>query len=212
VAQTVARATGSQIRDQLTRADTDVDRTRQAQARDAAQQALPDGTGGLVKLYGCQPSRRGHAVSHPRAPAAAPWLGVQSGQDGGDELGPDASVEADSAPSRLPKAYGRISPIPSPIPRPRRRTMTSSTTVTLDSTGRIVLPSEVRKRLRLEAGARFSVEVVAERIELTPEAAPEAAVVRKAGRLVLAAIGEPLDAGAAIRAERQTQAGRARRR
>lgn len=90
--------------------------------------------------------------------------------------------------------------------------MSSSATVTLDSTGRIVLPSEVRKRLRLEKGARFSVEVVAERIELTPVAAPEAAVVRKAGRLVLASTGEPLDAGAAIRAERQTQAARARRR
>jgi AbrB family looped-hinge helix DNA binding protein len=90
--------------------------------------------------------------------------------------------------------------------------MSSSTRATLDSTGRIVLPSEVRKRLRLETGARFTVEVVAERIELTPEAAPEAAVVRKAGRLVLAATGEPLDAGAAIRTERQVQAGRARRR
>jgi hypothetical protein len=33
------------IRDQLTRADTDVDRTRQAQARKAAQGALPDSSG-----------------------------------------------------------------------------------------------------------------------------------------------------------------------
>jgi AbrB family looped-hinge helix DNA binding protein len=85
-------------------------------------------------------------------------------------------------------------------------------TTTLDSTGRVVLPSEVRKQLRLAAGARFSVEVVAERIELTLEAAPEPAVVRKAGRLVLAAAGEPLDAAAAIRGERQAQASRARRR
>ena len=90
--------------------------------------------------------------------------------------------------------------------------MRSISTATLDSTGRIVLPSEVRKRLRLETGARFSIDVVAERIELTPEVPPEAAVVRKAGRLVLASTGEPLDAGAAIRAERQTQVARARRR
>jgi AbrB family looped-hinge helix DNA binding protein len=88
----------------------------------------------------------------------------------------------------------------------------SSSTTTLDSTGRIVLPSEVRKLLRLEAGARFSVEVVAERIELTLEAPAEPAVVRKAGRLVLAATGEPLDAAAAIRAQRQAQAARAQRR
>ena len=88
----------------------------------------------------------------------------------------------------------------------------SATTTTLDSTGRVVLPSVVRRRLRLEAGARFHVEVVGDRIELTLEAPPEPAVVRKAGRLVLAAAGEPLDAAEAIRAERQTQATRARRR
>jgi AbrB family looped-hinge helix DNA binding protein len=92
--------------------------------------------------------------------------------------------------------------------------MSSETTpvTTLDSTGRVVLPAEVRKRLRLAAGARFSVDVVADRIELTLEAPPEPAVVRKAGRLVLAASGEALDAAAAIRSERQTQTGRGRRR
>lgn len=95
--------------------------------------------------------------------------------------------------------------------------MTSSSaatqaTTTLDSTGRVVLPSDVRRRLHLAAGARFRVEVVAERIELTLEAAAEPAVVRKSGRLVLAATGQALDAAAAIRAERQTQTARARRR
>jgi AbrB family looped-hinge helix DNA binding protein len=83
---------------------------------------------------------------------------------------------------------------------------------TLDSTGRVVVPAEVRKKLGLATGARFTVDVVADRIELTPEAAPESAVVRKAGRLVLAAGGGTLDAAAAIRAERQAQTGRARRR
>jgi AbrB family looped-hinge helix DNA binding protein len=88
----------------------------------------------------------------------------------------------------------------------------ATTITTLDSTGRVVLPAEVRKQLRLATGARFTVDVVADRIELTPEAPPESAVVRKAGRLVLAASGEALDAAAAIRDERRTQAGRARRR
>jgi AbrB family looped-hinge helix DNA binding protein len=87
----------------------------------------------------------------------------------------------------------------------------ATTITTLDSTGRVVLPAEVRKQLRLATGARFSVDVVADRIELTLEA-PPAAVVRKAGRLVLAAGGEALDAAAAIRFERQTQAGRPKRR
>ena len=87
----------------------------------------------------------------------------------------------------------------------------ATTITTLDSTGRVVLPAEVRKQLRLATGARFSVDVVADRIELTLEA-PPAAVARKAGRLVLAAGGEALDAAAAIRFERQTQAGRPKRR
>ena len=42
----------------------------------------------------------------------------------------------------------------------------------IDSTGRIVLPSEVRRRLNLRAGSRLRLDIVAERIELTPE--PEA--------------------------------------
>ncbi len=88
----------------------------------------------------------------------------------------------------------------------------SVTTTTLDSTGRVVLPSDVRKRLHLAAGARFSVEVVADRIELTPEPPPEPALVNKSGRLVLAAAGELLDAAAAIRAERQAQTRRTRSR
>jgi AbrB family looped-hinge helix DNA binding protein len=88
----------------------------------------------------------------------------------------------------------------------------TTTTTTLDSTGRVVLPAEVRKKLRLATGARFSVDVVADRIELTLEAQPDPAVVRKGGRLVLAASGEALDAAAAIRAERHAQAGRPLRR
>lgn len=87
-----------------------------------------------------------------------------------------------------------------------------SSTTTLDSTGRIVLPSDVRKRLALCPGARFNVEVIDGRIELTPEPPHDPAVTRKSGRLVLAAQSALLDAAAAIRAERQTQAARARRR
>jgi AbrB family looped-hinge helix DNA binding protein len=106
--------------------------------------------------------------------------------------------------------------LPVNLPRypPRFCAVTSEATpiTTLDSTGRVVLPAEVRRQLRLAAGARFSVDVVADRIELRLEAPPESAVVHKAGRLVLAASGETLDAAAAIRSERQAQTGRARRR
>lgn len=111
------------------------------------------------------------------------------------------------------RGYGRMPPSFPPRSFSTSPTMSSDATTitTLDSTGRVVLPAEVRKQLRLATGARFSVDVVADRIELTLEV-PPTAVVRKAGRLVVAASGEALDAAAAILSERQTQAGRAKRR
>lgn len=86
-----------------------------------------------------------------------------------------------------------------------------SEAATIDKAGRISLPSDVRRRLNLRPGSRLRVDVVAERIELTPEVeAP--ALVRKDGRLVLAASGARVDAAAAVRAERDALAeGRARR-
>ena len=85
--------------------------------------------------------------------------------------------------------------------------------IKLDSAGRIVLPAEVRRRLNLRTGSRLQLEVVAERIELTPE--PEAAskFTKSAGeRTVLRATGKKSDATAATRAERDAQARPGRRR
>lgn len=86
-----------------------------------------------------------------------------------------------------------------------------STSTTIDSAGRIVLPSEVRRRLNLAPGSRLRVEIVAERIELSPEAEPAPELVRKGKRLLLPPTGKPFDAAAATRAERETQAWRNRR-
>ena len=86
---------------------------------------------------------------------------------------------------------------------------------TIDSAGRIVVPVSVRRRLNLAPGSRLRLEVVAERIELTPEAELEP-LVRQGTRLVLKPSGKPSkkrsDAAAQVRAEREAQARRDARR
>jgi AbrB family looped-hinge helix DNA binding protein len=78
--------------------------------------------------------------------------------------------------------------------------------VTVDSAGRILLPSAVRRRLNLRPGAKLMLDVVAERIELTPADSPDAGFTTAAsGRQVLARTGEPFDAAAAARAEHRVR-------
>jgi len=85
--------------------------------------------------------------------------------------------------------------------------------ITVDSAGRVVLPSEARRRLNLRPGSRLLLTVVAERIELTPE--PEAhaeLTLAPSRRRVLPATGKPSDAVAATRAEREAQSRRRKQR
>lgn len=83
------------------------------------------------------------------------------------------------------------------------------TALTLDSAGRVVLPSETRRRLNLRPGSRLLLSVVAERIELTPEPQADAELhVAPSRRAVLPATGQAFDAAAAIRQEREAQARR----
>jgi AbrB family looped-hinge helix DNA binding protein len=85
--------------------------------------------------------------------------------------------------------------------------------ITMDKAGRIVLPMEIRRRLNLAPGARLMLDVVAQRIELTPEPQAEAELVLTAGRrTVLRPTGKAFDAAAATRAERDAQARRGSRR
>lgn len=75
--------------------------------------------------------------------------------------------------------------------------------LTIDSAGRMVLPSEVRRRLSLLVGSRLRLEVVAERIVLSPETGADPIFgVSATKRLVLRPIGRVFDAVAATRAER----------
>ena len=78
---------------------------------------------------------------------------------------------------------------------------------TIDGAGRVVVPASMRRQLNLAQGSRLRMEVVAGRIELTPEAEAQP-LVRKAGRLVLKPSGRPTDAAALVRAEREAQARR----
>ena len=81
--------------------------------------------------------------------------------------------------------------------------------ITIDCAGRIVLPIEVRRRMNLQPGSRLMLDVVAQRIELTPEPQADAELVVKAGRrTVLRPTGKTFDAAAATRAERDAQARR----
>ncbi|MFM8770010.1 MAG: AbrB/MazE/SpoVT family DNA-binding domain-containing protein [Rubrivivax sp.] len=79
--------------------------------------------------------------------------------------------------------------------------------LTVDKTGRVLLPSAVRRRLNLQPGSRLALELLAERIELTvlpPESAPT--TLSPTGRRVLGASGKPSDAAQTVRDERAAQA------
>ena len=87
-----------------------------------------------------------------------------------------------------------------------------SQTITIDQAGRIVLPKEVRNRLNLGPGTRLVLDLVAQRIELTPQPQADAELVVTAGkRTVLRPTGKAFDAAAATRAEREAQARRGSR-
>ena len=78
--------------------------------------------------------------------------------------------------------------------------------LTVDSAGRIVLPSAVRRLLNLGAGSRLTLDVVAQRIELTPLADADAGLQVVAGRrTVLRPTGQSFDAAKAVRADRDAR-------
>jgi AbrB family looped-hinge helix DNA binding protein len=113
------------------------------------------------------------------------------------------SIRSDRERSSI--THGRIRSRPNSIPR------AMSVSIKVDSAGRVVLPAEVRRQLQLTPGSTLRVDVVADRIELTPQTpAPE--LVRRGKRLVIGASGEPYDAAAAVRAERDALARRGTRR
>lgn len=58
----------------------------------------------------------------------------------------------------------------------------------LDGAGRVVIPKDVRDRLHLDADTEFTVEVIGDAIQLTPQRAPGRVVVEIDGWPVLAPV------------------------
>lgn len=79
--------------------------------------------------------------------------------------------------------------------------------ISMDASGRLVLPKALREQLNLKGGARFAAEIVAGRIELTP-ADDDVQLVEVDGMLVIRAPRSTVGAAEAIRADREEQARR----
>ena len=75
-------------------------------------------------------------------------------------------------------------------------------TITIDTAGRLVLPKAMRDRLHLSAGSKLKADLIADKIELTPE--PDADVrIERRGKLLVIVGGPSFDAVAAIKADRE---------
>ena len=77
-----------------------------------------------------------------------------------------------------------------------------ASTISIDAAGRFVLPKAIRDRLHLRAGTKLRAEIVANKIELTPEPDSDVRIERRGKRMVIVD-GPTFDARAAIKADRE---------
>lgn len=75
-------------------------------------------------------------------------------------------------------------------------------TVTVDLAGRLVLPKAMRDRLHLSAGSKLRAQVIADKIELTPELDAQTRLERR-GKLLVLVGGPAFDAADAVRGARE---------
>jgi bifunctional DNA-binding transcriptional regulator/antitoxin component of YhaV-PrlF toxin-antitoxin module len=85
-------------------------------------------------------------------------------------------------------------------------------TITIDESGQINLPEGVKRVFGVMPGVRLRAEVTSGRIEIVKDLPEVTEGVLEDGVLVLPKLGVKMDAGAAIRGEREEQADRALRR
>ncbi len=79
------------------------------------------------------------------------------------------------------------------------------TTISMDSSGRLVLPKRIRQSLNAPRAATFEAEVLGNRLELTLTEPPPARLRRRGKLLVVPRQGKPADA---VRAVEETREGR----
>jgi AbrB family looped-hinge helix DNA binding protein len=58
-------------------------------------------------------------------------------------------------------------------------------TVTMDSSGRLVIPRTIREQLHLRGGSRLNLEVKGDGVFLAPLPDEDALIVKRGGRLVI---------------------------
>lgn len=85
-------------------------------------------------------------------------------------------------------------------------------TITIDDAGQIYLPDALKRVFGAEPGVCLRAEVTSDRIEIVKDIPMVTEGVLENGVLVLPRLGIKMDAGTAIRADRDEQAERARRR
>ena len=80
-----------------------------------------------------------------------------------------------------------------------------ATTITIDASGRLVLPRPVRDRLHLMAGSRLDLEIESGSVRLTPVPDDGIRLVRSGKRLVISGTPPlaPGDVARAIAADRE---------
>lgn len=76
-----------------------------------------------------------------------------------------------------------------------------STTITLGKAGRIVVPKSVRDLLHLREGSRLRLDVVADKLEVTPEA--DEVSIEKRGKRRVVVGWKGFDAAKAVTAARE---------
>ena len=74
--------------------------------------------------------------------------------------------------------------------------------IVVGEAGRVVLPKAIRERLHLRKGTKLKADIVGDKIELSLLPDTDVRIERRGKRLVIVG-GEPFDAVAAIKADRE---------